>query len=149
MLKQIAGQTKNMYANLIELHPTYQLEQHSIKLIWKDAASASKGVSLHSKKTAAKKDGEAYVLPALSHVEAQAPKAKGAGTPMVSWRRKSNMLPTFCNFFWGNALTIDVNTTTHHCPPPPPASSLIIIFCVLSLSHSNVYLVFPNVEKLK
>ena len=39
-----------MYANLTELHPTYQLEQHSIKLIWKDAASASKGVSLHSKK---------------------------------------------------------------------------------------------------
>ena len=33
-----------MYANLIELHPTYQLDQHSIRLIWKDAASANKGV---------------------------------------------------------------------------------------------------------
>ena len=75
-----------MYANLIELHPTYQLDQHSIRLIWKDAASANKGVSLHSKKNRSKKNGEAYVLPALSHVEAQAPKAKGAGTPMVSWR---------------------------------------------------------------
>ena len=42
-------------------------------------------------------NGEAYVLPALSHVEAQPPKAKGAGTPMVSWRnhQKSAPISTF------------------------------------------------------
>ena len=42
---------------------------------------------------------EAYVLPALSHVEAQEPKAKGDATPMVTWLRPFHLFAAIRELF--------------------------------------------------